>query len=147
MLTTSAATSSGVVRLGRVEKHINLYRGEISRSKCIRSPSTRHGLVATPPLLPSKMMMVFWKSGHVGKAQRIQVSGNAVLSVLLDSGRLDSASKLFAEMPPTSATSYTAMIDRFSRSIRVTEARYLFDSSPSGDRNVFSWAAMMSCSA
>ncbi|RWW76009.1 hypothetical protein BHE74_00015931 [Ensete ventricosum] len=83
---------------------------------------------------------VFRKSGDVGKAQRNQVSGDAVAVGPPRLGQLELWC-LEVVRRNASARSYTAMIDRLSRSIRVTEDLCLSDSSPSGYRGD------MSCSA
>ncbi|XP_039118526.1 pentatricopeptide repeat-containing protein At2g13600-like [Dioscorea cayenensis subsp. rotundata] len=79
--------------------------------------------------------------------QRTQVSWNAMLSILIDSGRLASALELFDEMPKKNSTSYTSMITGLSRAGFVSRAWQLFDTIPLSVQNVFSWTSMITCYA
>ncbi|KAF8404465.1 hypothetical protein HHK36_009350 [Tetracentron sinense] len=101
------------------------------------------------------MITDYGRAGEVEKAMkqfeempnRNQVSWNAMLSVLLESDRLDSARWLFGEMPQRNLISYTSMISGLSRLGFVSEAREIFDSIPIAEHNVISWTAMISCYA
>lgn len=78
--------------------------------------------------------------GSTGSSYDV-VSSNAMLTWYARNGRLNSARKLFDEMPQRSVVSWNAMIAGYAKNGKVDDARLLFDKML--QRDVVSWNGMI----
>ncbi|KMT10757.1 hypothetical protein BVRB_5g114150 [Beta vulgaris subsp. vulgaris] len=69
-------------------------------------------------------------------------SWNTKITSYFKSGDIDSARKLFDEMPQRNLVTWNCMISGFCKNHMFSEARYMFDVMPT--KNVVSWTAMLS---